>query len=80
MCVCVCGVCMHACMCVLYVVKRLAVCEELERSSCGSLLFYCQIKPPVFEQQHCEEDIHAQENSWHRLFSLHPTVLVKNGE
>ena len=31
------------------VVKRLAVCDELERSNCGSLLFYCQINPPVFE-------------------------------
>ena len=31
------------------IVKRLSVCDELDRSNCGSLLFYCQIKPPVFE-------------------------------
>lgn len=33
----------------LSAVKRLAVCDELEKSNCGSLLFYCQISPPVFE-------------------------------
>jgi hypothetical protein len=31
-------------------VKRLAVCEELETSSCGSLLFYAQLNPPVFDE------------------------------
>ena len=33
----------------LLAVKRLMVCDELEKSNCGSLLFYCQISPPVFE-------------------------------
>ncbi|XP_019849833.1 PREDICTED: SH3KBP1-binding protein 1 isoform X2 [Amphimedon queenslandica] len=31
-------------------VKRLAVCEELEKSSCGSILFYAQLNPPVFDE------------------------------
>ena len=30
-------------------VKRIAVCDELEHSSCGSLLFYCRINPPIFD-------------------------------
>ena len=30
----------------LPVVKRLAVCEELDSSSCGTLLFYAQLNPP----------------------------------
>lgn len=37
----------NACMsCLSYTVKRLAVCEELEKSSCGSILFYAQLNPP----------------------------------
>lgn len=27
-------------------VKRLAVCEELNRSNCGSILYYGQLNPP----------------------------------
>lgn len=39
--------CMYVCMsCLSYTVKRLAVCEELEKSSCGSILFYAQLNPP----------------------------------
>ena len=30
----------------IILVKRLAVCEELEKSSCGSILFYAQLNPP----------------------------------
>ncbi len=30
-------------------VKRLAVCEELDKSCCGNLLFFCQLFPPVFD-------------------------------
>jgi len=35
--------------CILLTVKRLAVCEELDNSSCGSVLFFSQIFPPVFD-------------------------------
>lgn len=31
-------------------VKRLVVCEELERSNCGNILFYGHLSPPVFDQ------------------------------
>lgn len=30
----------------LFVVKRLTVCEEMETSSCGSILFHAQLHPP----------------------------------
>ena len=30
----------------LAAVKRLVVCEELERSNCGNILFYCHLSPP----------------------------------
>ena len=30
----------------LAAVKRLVVCEELERSSCGNILFYGHLRPP----------------------------------
>jgi hypothetical protein len=35
---------------VLPLVKRLAVCEEAETGSCGNILFYSMLQPPVFEQ------------------------------
>ena len=38
-------------------VKRLAVCDELEHSSCGSLLFYCRIDPPVFDLMPTGEEV-----------------------
>lgn len=37
--------------------KRLAVCDELEHSSCGSLLFYCRIDPPVFDLMPTGEEV-----------------------
>ena len=48
LCACVYSSC-HAWCRFLLAVKRLMVCDELEKSNCGSLLFYCQINPPVFE-------------------------------
>jgi len=35
---------------ILPLMKQLAVCDELEKSNCGSLLFYSQLQPPVFDQ------------------------------
>lgn len=35
---------------ILPLVKRLTVCEELEKSSCGNILFYCLLRPSVFER------------------------------
>ncbi len=64
-------------------VKRLAVCDELDRSSCGSLLFYCQIQPDVFESMNTSNGGGsglAQDTGMPHLYSLHSASLMKNGQ